>query len=156
VPLKWLDFHRYRTVQDLEAGNLQRQVYLGVFMTPLSSEIFGSLFLEKVWVKPVLNFLLCTSNSMTHQSGLQATLQTDYCWDIWEMFISNYTQYYTSSESCTVADQLLWFRGRCPIKIYIQKRSVRYGIQIMTLCADRTFCMAEALQYTGKIQKEAS
>jgi hypothetical protein len=52
---------------------------------------------------------------------------------IWDMFIANCKMYCTSSFYCTVDEQLLGFRGRCPFRVDIQNKPYKYGIRIMTL-----------------------
>lgn len=57
---------------------------------------------------------------------------------------------YVPSEYCTVDEQLLAFRGRCPFKTYIPSKPDKYGIKILMMCDAKTFYMINAKVYTGK------
>lgn len=70
--------------------------------------------------------------------------------DIWTAFISNCTRYYTPHEYCTIDEQLLGFRGKCPFRVYIASKPDKYGLKIITMCDSRTFYMINALPYIGK------
>ncbi|KAK0046844.1 piggyBac transposable element-derived protein 4 [Biomphalaria pfeifferi] len=56
----------------------------------------------------------------------------------------------TPSEYCTVDEQLLAFRGRCPFKMYIPSKPDKYGIKIMMMCDSKNYYMCNAEVYTGK------
>ncbi len=69
---------------------------------------------------------------------------------IWAAFISHATQYYTPHEYCTIDEQLLGFRGKCPFRVYIATKPDTYGLKIVCMCDSRTFYMVNALPYIGK------
>lgn len=52
---------------------------------------------------------------------------------IWDIFMNNCIRYYQPSYKCTVDEQLLSFRGRCPFRIYIKSKPDKYGIKIVML-----------------------
>lgn len=70
--------------------------------------------------------------------------------NIWEIFISNCTKYYTPHSYCTIDEQLLGFRGNCPFRVYISSKPDKYGIKIVTMCDSRTYYMVTAIPYIGK------
>lgn len=53
---------------------------------------------------------------------------------IWEEFISSYHENYKPGSYVTVDEQLLWFRGRCPYKIYISSKPSNCGLKIVMVC----------------------
>lgn len=73
--------------------------------------------------------------------------------EIWDLFIENCKTYYTPSEYCTIDEQLLGTRCRCPFKVYIRNKPDKYGIKIVTLCVAKTFYMVDVVPYTGKVNK---
>ncbi|XP_033218328.1 uncharacterized protein LOC117173794 [Belonocnema kinseyi] len=46
--------------------------------------------------------------------------------ELWEMLIKNCEHYYEPSNTMTVDEQLLSFRGRCLFRIYIKSKPDRY------------------------------
>ena len=73
--------------------------------------------------------------------------------EVWELFISYCRKYYTPSTYCTVEEQLLGFRGRCPFRVCIQNKPDKCGIKITTLCDAKTFYMVNAAPYVGQVRK---
>ncbi|XP_057662243.1 piggyBac transposable element-derived protein 4-like [Diorhabda carinulata] len=69
---------------------------------------------------------------------------------IWEMFISNCKSNYKPSSYCTIDEQLVGFRGRCPFRVYMSNKPNKYGIKIMMLCDNSTKYMVDAIPYLGK------
>lgn len=50
---------------------------------------------------------------------------------LWTSFISHSTEYYNRNEYCTVDEQLLDFRGKCPFRVYIASKPDKYGIKML-------------------------
>lgn len=69
---------------------------------------------------------------------------------LWNMFISNCKSSYTPHAYCTVDEQLLSFRGRCPFKVYIFSKPDKYVLKIVCMCDSRTYYMVNAIPYIGK------
>lgn len=74
--------------------------------------------------------------------------------ELWEIFISNCTSYYTPFQYCTIDEQLVGFRGKCPFKIYMSSKPDKYGIKIMMMNDSKTFYMVNAIPYVGKVQTQ--
>ncbi|PSN57460.1 hypothetical protein C0J52_08041 [Blattella germanica] len=70
--------------------------------------------------------------------------------DITDMFASNCQEMYTPSTCCTIDEQLLAFRGRCPFRIYIPNKPAKYGIKLVMLCDSKTFYAVNIIPYVGK------
>jgi hypothetical protein len=69
---------------------------------------------------------------------------------LFEHIVNRSEHLYIPSEYCTVDEQLLAFRGRCPFKMYIPSKPDKYGIKIIMMCDAKTFYMSNAKVYTGK------
>ncbi|XP_071633218.1 piggyBac transposable element-derived protein 4-like [Temnothorax longispinosus] len=76
--------------------------------------------------------------------------------EIWEDFISKCTSFYCPATYCTVGEQLISFRGRCPFKVYNGAKPNKYGIKIVMLNDSKTFYMYTAEPYVGKVEKETN
>ncbi|XP_018403103.1 PREDICTED: piggyBac transposable element-derived protein 3-like [Cyphomyrmex costatus] len=74
--------------------------------------------------------------------------------EIWDEFIKNCTKYYIPSQSCTIGEQLLGFKGKFFAKVYIKGEPDKYGIKILCLNDSKTFYMLNAIPYTGKVATE--
>ncbi|XP_071629308.1 piggyBac transposable element-derived protein 4-like [Temnothorax longispinosus] len=74
--------------------------------------------------------------------------------ELWEQFISNCTKYYNPASYCTIDEQLVSFRGRCPFKVYNGAKPDKYGIKIVMLNDSRTFYMFSAEPYVGRVTTE--
>ncbi|KAK0059507.1 piggyBac transposable element-derived protein 4 [Biomphalaria pfeifferi] len=70
--------------------------------------------------------------------------------ELFDKIVNTSQQLYTPSEYCTVDEQLLAFRGRCPFKMYIPSKPDKYGIKIMMMCDSKNYYMCNAKVYTGK------
>lgn len=73
---------------------------------------------------------------------------------LWNDFIANCTKYYSPASYCTIDEQLLSFRGRCPFKVYNGVKPDKYGIKIVMLNDARTYYMYTAEPYCRKVEKE--
>ncbi|XP_066583769.1 piggyBac transposable element-derived protein 4-like [Prorops nasuta] len=74
--------------------------------------------------------------------------------EIWERFISRCTALYNPASYCTIDEQLLSFRGRCPFKVYNGSKPDKYGIKIVMMNDSRTSYMYTAISYAGKVITE--
>lgn len=74
--------------------------------------------------------------------------------EIWETFVSNCTAYYTPHEYCTIDEQLMGYRGRCPFRIYLASKPDKYGIKFVMMNDARTWYMISAIPYVGKVTTE--
>lgn len=74
--------------------------------------------------------------------------------EVWDLFISNCISVYTPFEYCTIDEQLLGFRGRCPFRIYMASKPDKYGLKIVMMNDSKTWYMVNAIPYVGKIQTQ--
>ncbi|XP_038072683.1 piggyBac transposable element-derived protein 4-like isoform X2 [Patiria miniata] len=58
--------------------------------------------------------------------------------DVFEMFRSTLIRHFSPSDSLTVGEQLLAFRGRCSFKQYMPKKPAKYGLKFWTAVDSRT------------------
>ncbi|XP_039286826.1 piggyBac transposable element-derived protein 4-like [Nilaparvata lugens] len=69
---------------------------------------------------------------------------------VWDLFVMNCSENYQPSSFCTIDEQLVGFRGRCPFRVYMPKKPNRYGIKILMICDNDTKYMFNAIPYLGK------
>lgn len=69
--------------------------------------------------------------------------------NVWEIFISNCKSLYTPFEHCTIDEQMLGYRGKCPFRVFIKSKPDKYDIKIIMLNDAKTFYMLNAIPYTG-------
>lgn len=70
--------------------------------------------------------------------------------EVFDHIVKVAARYYSPSDCCTLDEQLLPFRGRCPFKMYIPNKPDKYGIKILMLCDSKTGYMIKAEVYLGK------
>ena len=71
--------------------------------------------------------------------------------ELWEMFIQRCRSSYNPSENCTVDEQLVGFRGRCPFRMYIPSKPARYGIKIWWIADSTSHYAYNAQIYVRRI-----
>ena len=54
--------------------------------------------------------------------------------ELWELFIQRCRMCYNPSDNCTIDEQLVGFRGRCPFRVYMPQKPDKYGIKIWWIC----------------------
>lgn len=69
--------------------------------------------------------------------------------DVWDAFIQHCKELYTPGPYCTIDEQLLAFRGKCPFRMYIPNKPAKYGVKIVMLCNSNGY-LINAIPYTGK------
>lgn len=70
--------------------------------------------------------------------------------EIWDKVIQNCRDNYKPGSYCTIDEQLVGFRGRCPFRVYMSSKPNRYGIKIIMLCDSGTNYMVDAIVQLGK------
>ena len=70
--------------------------------------------------------------------------------DVWDSFVSNCIANYKPSSYCTIDEQLVGFRGRCPFRVYMCNKPNKYGLKIVMICDNATKYMIKAIPYLGK------
>ena len=170
------EIHRWRDDAETEAISLPRYVdtlcefkaligllYFsglqktsGTNLDDLWSHKFGSILYRSTMPLHRFRFLLRMIR-FDDKSTRAARRETDKfapIREIWEDFISKCTQYYSPASYCTIDEQLLSFRARCPFKVYNGAKPDKYGMKIVMLNDSRTFYMHTAEPYVGTVQKE--
>lgn len=71
---------------------------------------------------------------------------------IWDRFVKNCTELYSPFSHCTIDEQLVSFRGRCPFRVYIKSKPDKYGMKIVMLNDVKTGYMLNAIPYVGKFK----
>lgn len=70
--------------------------------------------------------------------------------ELFDDVVNKSAEFYNSTDCCTIDEQLLAFKGRCPFRMYIPNKPDKYGIKIVLLCDSKTFYMMNAEVYLGK------
>lgn len=71
--------------------------------------------------------------------------------EIWEIFMQHCRQYYQPGQYCTVDEQLVGFRGRCPFRVYMPDKPDKYGIKIWWLCNSDKCYAYNGQVYLGRV-----
>lgn len=62
--------------------------------------------------------------------------------ELFELMIHSFQRFFTPSEYCTIDEQLVKFRGRCPFRMYIPSKPAKYGLKVFALvCAKTMYCL---------------
>ena len=128
----------------------------GTNLDDLWSHKFGSILYRSTMPLHRFEFLLrmIRFDDKTMRAARRETDKFAPIREVWEDFISKCTQYYSPTSDCTIDEQLLSFRGRCPFKVYNCAKPDKYGMKIVMLNDSRTFYMHTAEPYVGTVQKE--
>ncbi|XP_022093326.1 piggyBac transposable element-derived protein 4-like [Acanthaster planci] len=70
--------------------------------------------------------------------------------DIFEMFARACRQHYSPSESVTIDEQLVAFRGRCSFRQYMPKKPAKYGLTFWASVDSTSHYLHNIQPYTGK------
>ncbi|KAJ4451739.1 hypothetical protein ANN_03210 [Periplaneta americana] len=70
--------------------------------------------------------------------------------DVWNRFEEKCRMLYNPGSYCTIDEQLLAFRGKCPFRMYIPNKPAKYDIKTVMCCDEKTGYMLTAIPYTGK------
>lgn len=69
---------------------------------------------------------------------------------VWDLFATRCRTFYNVGTDCTVDEQLVGFRGRCPFRMYIPSKPHRYGIKIWSLVDSHSCYVYNCQVYLGK------
>lgn len=69
--------------------------------------------------------------------------------ELFEHMVQSFKSFFTPSEYCTLDEQLVAFRGKCPFQMYIPKKPARYGIKIYALVCAKSMLTLNLEVYTG-------
>lgn len=62
--------------------------------------------------------------------------------ELFELMTHSFQRLFTPSEFCTIDEQLVKFRGRCPFRMYIPSKPAKYGIKVFAVvCAKTMYCL---------------
>ena len=70
--------------------------------------------------------------------------------ELWELFIQKCRTCYNPSANCTIDEQLVGFRGRCPFRVYMPQKLDKYGIKIWWSCDSATDYAFNGQVYLGR------
>jgi hypothetical protein len=70
--------------------------------------------------------------------------------DVFEGTISRFQMANTPYEHITTDEQLMVFRGKCPLHVFIKSKPIRYGIKLWVADEPNTFYACNMQVYTGK------
>jgi len=70
--------------------------------------------------------------------------------DVWTMFVAQLRKFYIPGTDLTVDEQLVPFRGRCPLRQYIPSKPAKYGVNVWWCCDGATSYPLNAEVYIGK------
>lgn len=70
---------------------------------------------------------------------------------IFEEIVSNFRRSFIPGAACTVDEQLVSFRGRCPFKMYIPSKPGKYGIKLWALCDTTSYYCLNLQPYIGRL-----
>ena len=71
--------------------------------------------------------------------------------DLWEQFIQRCRMCYVPGPNCTIDEQLVGFRGRCPFRIYMPSKPDRYGVKIWWICDSELSYAYNGQVYVGRV-----
>lgn len=74
--------------------------------------------------------------------------------ELWDEFIANSCKYYIPHENCRIDQQLLFFRGRCPFRMYMPAKPDKYGMKIVRMNDLKTYYMFNEIPYIGEMETE--
>jgi len=117
------------------------------------SEEFGCGIYRAAFSEQRFNFLVNTLRFDDKETRRQRRLTDKLApiGEIWEIFMKNCVTNYEPSGNCTIDEQLVSFRGRCPFRIYMKNKPDKYGMKILMLNDAKTFYMISAIPYVGTI-----
>ena len=70
--------------------------------------------------------------------------------ELWELFIQRCRTCYNPSDNCTIDEQLVGFRGRCPFRVYMPQKPDKYGIKIWWICDSKNGYAYNGQIYLGR------
>lgn len=71
--------------------------------------------------------------------------------DVWDSFVENCKKLFEPFEDITIDEQLVAFRGRCPIRQYMKSKPAKYGIKVWAAADVKTSYLYNMQVYTGKL-----
>ena len=71
--------------------------------------------------------------------------------EIWNGFVENCKKLFEPFEEVTVDEQLVAFRGKCPMRQYMKSKPAKYGIKIWAAADVKTSYLYNLQVYTGRL-----
>jgi len=75
--------------------------------------------------------------------------------EVWDRFVENCKKLFEPSEVMTVDEQLVAFRGKCPMRQYMKSKPAKYGIKVWAAADVKTSYLYNLQVYTGKLPGNA-
>ncbi len=69
---------------------------------------------------------------------------------VWDMFTRKCQEMYIPSDTLTIDEQLLAFRGRCLFRMYIPNKPAKYGIKLVLICDNESKYLLGGIPYLGR------
>ena len=70
--------------------------------------------------------------------------------DLWEQFVQRCRMCYVPGPNCTIDEQVVGFRGRCPFRTYMPSKPDKYGIKVWWICDSGTSYAYNGQVYLGR------
>lgn len=70
---------------------------------------------------------------------------------VFEEIVTKFRSSFIPGPECTVDEQLVTFRGRCPFKMYIPSKPGKYGIKLWALCDANSYYCVNLQPYIGRV-----
>ena len=71
--------------------------------------------------------------------------------EIWNAFVENCKKLYEPFEEVTADEQLVAFRGKCPMRQYMKSKPAKYGIKVWAAADVKTSYLYNLQVYTGRL-----
>ena len=75
--------------------------------------------------------------------------------EIWDGFVENCKKLFEPFEEVTVDEQLVAFRGKCPMRQYMKSKPAKYGIKVWAAADVKTSYLYNLQVYTGRLPGNA-
>jgi len=75
--------------------------------------------------------------------------------EVWDRFVENCNKLFEPFEDMTVDEQLVAFRGKCPMRRYMKSKPAKYGIKIWAAADVKTSYLCNLQVYNGKLPGNA-
>ncbi|XP_071578235.1 piggyBac transposable element-derived protein 4-like [Temnothorax nylanderi] len=113
-----------------------------------SSSVFRSIMSQQrfVYLIALLQFDDKSTRRERRQSDRLAPIR-----DLWDLFISNCTKYYSPGKNVTIGEQLVNFYGKCPFRVKMGYK--KEGLRIVMMNDSDTYYMINAIPHVGKDDK---
>jgi hypothetical protein len=75
--------------------------------------------------------------------------------EVWDRFVEDFKKLFEPFEDMTVDEQLVAFRGKCPMRQYMKSKPAKHGIKVWAAADVKTSYLYNLQVYTGKFPGNA-